>query len=91
MIIVFKSDVSVSKINFIKALTPCLKTMNHKQLSFLEPLELSFRWHELMKDKSRIWEYIDYMIIVDEVILEIIDDENQSYQGKFRIMECIDY
>ena len=63
--------------------------MKQEELSLQDPFEFSLSDHESILDENKKREYIEHKIILYEEILEISDDEIQSYQYQLRIMECI--
>ena len=80
MITVIKSDIPVSKINFIKEIPPCLKNTKQEELSSQDPFELLLSDHESILDERKRRNDIEHQIILDKGLLEISDDKNSSYQ-----------
>ena len=52
---------------------------------------MSLYYHESILDEKKKSEYIEHKIFVDEGILEINGDENNTYEWILKIMKCDTY
>ena len=75
---VIQSGISLSKTKSISETPSCFRTIKEEELSLIDIFEFSLYDHGLVFKKRT--EDIEHNIFVDEYMLGISDNENQSYE-----------